>query len=323
MVPIEQEAASWQLTPELSIGAYYQLEWRKARLPAAGSYFSFADFVDDGGETLITPFGVLNRGDDIEARDSGQGGVQLKYKMGDYEFGLYAARFHDKFPQFYARATDYVLVYGEDIKTIGASVSTVVGETNVAAEVSVRKDMPLVAIGNTVFFPPTGADNHSNPAYPVGNTLHANISAISVSTANPLWDGATVLGELAFNRRLSVTENGDQLDPNATRDAASLRVQFQPEYFQVIPQVDVQLPIGIGYGLAGRTSVNGAGFLPDQGGDFSVGIKADYQKTWFGAINYTHFFGSAGGVVNEQAELSYDQYHHDRDFISLSIQRTF
>ncbi|MOA08668.1 hypothetical protein D3C78_1284570 [compost metagenome] len=100
-------------------------------------------------------------------------------------------------------------------------------------------------------------------------------------------------------------------------------MQFQPEYFQVLPQVDVQVPIGIGYGLAGRTSVNGAGFLPEQGGDFSLGLKADYQKTWFAAVNYTHFFGSAGGVINERAELSYDQFHHDRDFVSFSIQRTF
>jgi hypothetical protein len=86
------------------VGAYYQLEWRKSRLPAAGSYFSFADFVDAGGESLILgPGAVLFRGQDIEPRNSGQGGFQVKLKSGDTEYGFYAAQFHDKMPQFYAR----------------------------------------------------------------------------------------------------------------------------------------------------------------------------------------------------------------------------
>ncbi|ROL68813.1 hypothetical protein BK634_13590 [Pseudomonas chlororaphis] len=326
MMPTKQISALWQLTPDVTVGAYYQLEWRKARLPAAGSYFSFADFVDKGGESLLTPFGLLSRGKDMDAKDSGQGGMELKYKLNDYEFGLYAAIFHDRFPQFYARPGegDYQLVYGENIKTIGASVSTLVGETNVAAEVSVRHDMPLVATGNVIFLP-TGsdADNDKNPAYPLGNTLHANVSSITVLPASPLWQGATLMGELAFNRVLSVTRNSDALDPNATRDATALRMQFQPEYFQVLPQVDVQVPLNIGYGLSGRSSVNGAGFLPEQGGDVSIGVKADYQKTWYAALNYTHFYGSAGGVVNGSGQLSYDQYYQDRDFVSFSIQRSF
>jgi hypothetical protein len=326
MMPTKQVSALWQLNQNITVGAYYQLEWRKARLPAAGSYFSFADFVDEGGESLLTPFGQLRRGKDLDAKDSGQGGMELKYKVDDYEFGLYAAIFHDRFPQFYARPGEgqYQLVYGEGIKTIGASVSTLVGETNVAAEVSVRHDMPLVATGNTVVLP-TGsdADNNSHPAYPLGNTLHANMSAITVFPASPLWQGASLVGELAFNRVLSVTRNANALDPNATRDATSMRLQFQPEYFQVLPQVDVQVPLNIGYGLSGRSSVNGAGFLPEHGGDVSIGLKADYQKTWYAALNYTHFYGSAGGVVNAAAQLSYDQVFHDRDFVSFSIQRSF
>lgn len=326
MMPTKQVSALWQLTPDVTVGAYYQFEWRKARLPGAGSYFSFADFVDEGGESLLTPFGLLRRSKDLDAKDSGQGGLQLKYKLDDYEFGVYAAVFHDRFPQFYARPGEgqYQLVYGEDIKTFGASVSTLIGETNVAAEVSVRHDMPLVATGNTVFLPAgSNADNSGRAAYPVGNTLHANLSAITVFPASPLWQGASAVAEVAFNRVLSVTRNVEALDPNATRDATSVRLQFQPEYFQVLPQVDVQVPLNIGYGLSGRSSVNGAGFLPEHGGDVSVGLKADYQKTWYAALNYTHFFGSAGGVVNEFARLSYDQVYRDRDFISFSIQRSF
>lgn len=323
--PVGQFSAQLQVSPQVSVGAYYQYEWRKARLPGVGSYFSFADFVDDGGERLFTPLGALPRGDDLAARDSGQGGAQVRFKAGDVEYGFYAARFHDKFPQFYVRpiSGDYAVVYAQDIKVYGVSASTVFGETNVAAEMSIRRNAPLAAVGNVVVTLDPNADGRDHPFYPVGNTFHAQVSAISVFPANALWQGASFIGELAFNRRLSVKQNADQLDPRTTRDATALRFIFQPEYFQVLPGVDVQVPIGVGYGLAGRTSVLGTGFSPEHGGDASIGVKADYQKTWQGSLTYTHFYGRTGAIVNPAAQLSFDQFHKDRDFVALSIQRTF
>lgn len=55
-------------------------------------------------------------------------------------------------------------------------------------------------------------------------------------------------------------------------------------------------------------------------------MKADYQKTWQASLNYTHYIGSAGSVVRYGTavpELSYQNFHGDRDFVSLSLQRTF
>lgn len=341
--PTGQISAQWQISSPLSIGAYYQYEWRAARIPAPGSYYSFSDFAGDGGERVIAgaplmPGGgpaAFFRSQDFEARDSGQGGIQAKYKIADWEYGLYAARFHDKFPQFYfrpgagtfdpvsGRVGDYTQVFGQDIKTFGASASTVLGDANVAAEISVRRNMPLLATGSIVIDPTLTGDGRDNPLYPVGNTFHAQMSAISVLAANSLWQGATFMGELAFNRRLSITRNADQLDPRTTRDASALRFIFQPEYFQVLPGVDIQVPIGLGYGLSGRSSINGIGFPAEQGGDFSIGIKGDYQKIWQGNLAYTHYYGRAGAIVNPLGQFSFDQLLKDRDFISLSIQRTF
>jgi hypothetical protein len=335
--PINQFSAQFQLSPEVSFGAYYQFEWRKTRLPAAGSYFSFADFADEGGETVILgPGQSVFRGNDQDASDSGQYGLQLKVKAGEYDLGVYAAQYHDKMPQFYARPGvnvqdgsigDYILTYAEDIKVFGASVSTLIGEMNVAGELSYRDDMPMVASGNTVILPGnTTADNGDNAAYPVGKSLHANLSVINVFSETALWDGATLLAEMAFNRRLSIAENADQLDPSATRDATAVQFLFTPEYFQVAPGLDLKLPIGAGYGVSGRSSVNGALFPPEEGGTLSVGLTADYQRTWQAGISYTHYYGSAGSVVKYDTavpELSYDNFHGDRDFVSISIQRTF
>ena len=208
---------------------------------------------------------------------------------------------------------------------MGASISTLVGETNVAAELSFRDNMPLVASGNAVI---TGADSNGKrrAAFPVGKTLHLNVSALSVLGAGALWEGASFIGEFAYNRRLSISDNANQLDPLATKDASALQFIFQPEYFQVLPGVDLQVPIGLSYGISGRSSVNGVLFPAEQGGNFSLGVKADYQKTWQAGLNYTHYFGSAGSVVRYGTavpELSYQNFHGDRDFVSLSVQRTF
>jgi hypothetical protein len=314
----------------VSIGAYYQLEWRKSRLPAAGSYFSFADFVDEGGEAIFAPVpgGIAFRDDDIEASDSGQGGVQLKFRAGDTEYGIYAAQYHDKMPQFYLYpdTSRYEMVYAEDIRTVGFSFSTLVGETNVAGELSFREDMPLVARGNTVIVPASmGADGGDDAAFPKGRTMHVNLSAISVLSATPFWDGASFIGEFAYNRRLSVTDNKDQLDPEATRDAGALQFIFTPEYFQVAPGLDLQMPIGVSYGLSGRSSVNGALFPANHGGNVSVGLKAEYQKTWQASLGFTHYYGPDGSIIKEMGppQLSYNNFHGDRDFVSLSVQRTF
>ena len=335
--PVGQVSATLQINPDVTVGAYYQAEWRKSRLPAAGSYFSFADFVDEGGERLILGPGLeVFRGDDIEAKDSGQGGIQIRFKAGDSEYGFYAAQYHDKMPQFYVRPGvnvkpgsigDYVMVYGENIRTVGASFSTLVGETNVAGELSFRDNMPLVGSGITMILPGnTTADGDDNAAFPKGRTMHLNLSAISVLGGSALWDGASFIGEFAYNRRLKVTDNADQLDPLATRDASAIQFVFTPEYFQVAPGLDLQVPIGLAYGLSGRSSVNGVLFPSEKGGNFSIGVKADYQKTWQAGLNYTRYFGSGGSVIRYNTavpELSYDNFHRDRDFISLSIQRTF
>lgn len=328
--PIGQLTAQLQINQNVSLGAYYQLEWRKSRLPAAGSYFSFADFIDEGGESIILGPGVsVFRTGDIEASDSGQGGLQLKIKSGNFEYGVYAAQYHDKMPQFYLYPDTglYEQVFAENIRTLGLSVSTLIGETNVAAEMSYRHDMPLVASGNTVILPQSmGADGDDRAAFPKGNTAHFNLSAISLFNESRFWDGATFIGEFAFNRRLSVSDNRDQLDRLATRDAGAIQFVFTPEYFQVRPGLDLQVPIGMGYGLFGRSSVNGVLFPSENGGNVSVGLKAEYMKKVQASLNFTHFYGSSGSVIKYDTavpELSYKNFHGDRDFVSFSIQRTF
>jgi len=340
MMPVQQISGQLQINPRLSVGGYYQFNWKEARLPGVGSYFSGADVLGAGAERFFlgvpAPFLVRDKG--IEARDSGQGGFQIRIRPEnqDVEYGLYAVKYHAKDPIIYMNIApppsptgqmgSYGLVYPEDIKAFGASLTTTVGDMNLGVEGSMRTNMPLVTRGGGVVAGP-GADNDDNPAYPVGKTFHAQASLISLLHPTTLWEGGTFMGEIAYNRRLSITKNAAALDPNSTRDAMAIRFIFSPAYFQVIDGVDVNVPIGLGYGLYGRSSVINPGFGVHKGGDFSVGISADYKKTWRFSVNYTHYFGSEDNFLtpaNSPAPVeSYKQNYKDRNFISFSLQTTF
>lgn len=346
MRPVQQLSGQIQVRPNLALGAYYQTRWQRDRLPAVGSYFSSADLLDAGGERILAgpnaiipggpPFSFSRTGD-LEAKGSGQGGMQVRYRPEgqDIEFGLYAARYHSKAPVAYlypgagfnpvtGQVGTYQLAFPENIKTYGASFSTTVGDANVAGEISFRRDMPLVAQGGSVVVPfGVTADNRDNPLYPIGNTAHMQISWIALLKPAALWQGGSFVGEVAWHRRLSVTKNATALEPNATRDATAIRMVFEPAYYQVLNGLDVTVPIGIGYGLFGKSSVLNPGFSTYHGGDLSVGLKGDYLKVWKFGLIYTHFLGGEAATVTPQNAFSYGQSLKDRNFISLNVQHTF
>lgn len=345
--PTDQISGQLQIGPTVTLGAYYQFEWEKSRIPAAGSYFSRADFLDAGGERLIVgapggPFAAppaFMRGPDQAAKSSGQGGIQLRWRSEDIDtdFGFYAIRFHDKNPGVYLRPSagppdfatgqigTYNLVYAEGIKAFGMSASKSIGASNIAAEVSVRRNTPLVSTGGAVVVAPgQRADNNNDPLYPVGNSAHAQVSLIQTLERSDFWEGGLFLGEIAWNRRTSVTRNAANLDPNTTRDAAALRFIFSPTWYQALSGLDLSAPVGMGYNFSGRSSVislwNGGW---SHAGDLSIGIAGEYLLKWKGGITYTRYLGNAGTLVGADNLYTFQQSFKDRDFISLSAQTTF
>lgn len=346
--PVNQVSGQLQVKPNVSIGGYYQFEWRPTIIPGVGSYLSSYDAAGAGSTGfLVAPAGApaptFMTQPDMKAKNSGQGGMQVKFTPAgsDVEYGLYAAQYHDKTPYFYlgfapsfppGAPSTLQAVYAENIRTYGASASTVLGGVNVAAEVSVRRNTPLVSDPTPNFLSARGvgilANNSNNPGYAVGNTAHVNLSAIYVMPTNPLFQGGTVLGEIAWNRRTSVTNQGS-LDPNTTRDATSIRMIFEPAYYQVVNGLDITIPIGLGYNVDGRSSAifnfNGG---TEHGGDFSIGINGTYQQDWKFGLSYVRFLGTSGTFLKNNPAtntpiLSYAQALKDRDYISFNIKRAF
>ena len=241
------------------------------------------------------------------------------------------------------KAGEYFLVYPKHINMIGASCGTQYGPVNLSGEVSVRLNTPLASHPRVLNMPIPGwpdksdADNNHHPQYAVGNTFHANLSGTWFTGSGPsigsfqLWDGGIILAEVGYATLLNITKNANMpttgkenvpFVPDATvlnprnhskHYALGLRAIWAPDYYQVVPGIDITIPFGLGYNFSGRSPVtvafNGGA---DKGGDASVGINVTYNAVWNAGLTYTNYFGSPNWQGLE-----------DRDFVSFSVNRTF
>jgi len=344
--PVNQLSGTFQLTDAVSLGAFYQLEWEETRLPGAGSYFSTSDTIGEGNERLIVgaPFpaflggnpnspAAFFHGNDKEAKSSGQGGLQLKYNAETVEYGLYAIQYNDKTPKLYLKPStgvpnfstgqigEYYWVYPEDIRALGASFSTTVDEYSFAGEASMRWNMPLVSNGQTVL-PGVDADNDNNPLYAVGRTAHINLNVLASFGPNFIANESGLVGEVAWNRLLSVTKNRAALDPNATDDGLGFKVVYTPTYRQFFSGVDIGIPVGLSYFPLGKSAVVSS-FGPDNGGDMNIGITATYLDRVTAGLTYTHYYGPEDTNLNGANQFNFKQSLKDRDYLSFSVKTTF
>lgn len=343
--PVPQVSGQLQLTSNISVGAYVQTDWKSNRVPAVGSYFSNADPAVDGGESLLLGPGAppALRQADLKPKKSGQGGLSLRIRGEDTDFGLYAIRFHAKAPQLVPligltpggpAPVGYNLAYQQGITAFGGSASRTFGNFNVAIEGSIRHNQDLASTqgADASSLAPAGVipatNNTNNPGYAVGKTAHINLSTLASLDSTPLWNEATLVAEVAWNRMLSITKNAAAIDPNGTRDGVALRFVLEPTYRGVFPGVDLGVPIGLGWAPKGsRPLAIGSpnAWIPEGGGDVSIGLNGSFRDVWRFTLAYTHYYGQAGTFNDLTANNAYSwkQTLRDRDFIAASLRYSF
>ena len=129
LIPVNMFYVSQSLTDNLSMEAFYQLEWDQTVVDNCGTFFAQADVVADGCTNNLAvlspalgqfagaagaagfPYSttsegvVVPRGGDRDARDSGQWGTAIRYfaEPLDTEFGAYFMNYHSRTPIFSAQ----------------------------------------------------------------------------------------------------------------------------------------------------------------------------------------------------------------------------
>lgn len=342
--PTGKLSGQLQLSDALTLGAYVGYEWEKTRLIPVGAYLSTSDTLGPGAERINAgPTGVFTRDPDLDARQGGQYGVQLRWRVDaiDTDLGFYAIRYHANGPSNIwttlsgfppgpngpgsLRAQSYRWVYAEGVRAFGLSFAKTLGEWGLAGEASVRQNTPLASSGQAVI-PAIGVgvayDNRDNPGYAVGDTAHLQLSWIASLGPSVLARESSFVGEIAWNQRTRVTKNPQMLNPNADRSAAAVRMVFSPSYRQVLPGLDLTPSVGLGYGF-GRSSAVGPAFAVDKGGDLTLGVGAVYLGTWNANLSVVNYLGKAAPTLDNNSNAQFQQALKDRRFVTLSLRSTF
>lgn len=322
IMSVPQLSASLQLTGDTSLEAYVQMKFKPTRLAPAGSYYSTTDFLGAGSEILFAGPLKLAYAGEIEGP---QGRRNMGLALNTHsealatDFGFYALRYKDTAPKVVSQAANgrYWLAYPNDVRMLGASFGRLVGEANVSGEASIRYGQPLIPRQGVLSMPfgATGIDLKDNPIYPTGRTAHMNLSAIWIMGSNPLWDNASIVGEIAASHVLSVQDNPDKVDLTRNRTSGGMRVIFTPTYYQVAPSLNLSPSVNLGWSFKGNSMIDVAfpfAGSPHHGGDAVLGLGADYRNKWFANISWVNYLGKAA-----------TQPMLDRDHLRFSLQTSF
>lgn len=339
--PVPQISTQLQLSPQVSVGAYYQFRWEEDRLAPAGSYFSTSNTVW-GGSPYFQPMQLgpgaaysLAATGDRKPRNSGQFGLQMKLRMDETDLGFYYAQFRPKAGQLYGQLGsgppgangllpgEWYYGFQGNVEVFGASASRSFGDLNLSVEASVRDNMPLRS-GQMLFgFYP----GQLEPRAATGKTAHLNLSWLATFGPSFIAQEASMIGEVAWNRVLSYNDPDKTLDSGRTRDATAIQMIYTPTYRQVAPGLDLSVPIGLRYILNGRSSV--MSWDAKGTGSLTLGVDATYLQVWQISLNYTHYIGPKTPYIDYSPSVGSNPNYGwgnplaDRNYVSLSVRRTF
>ncbi|QJT22343.1 DUF1302 domain-containing protein [Aeromonas media] len=218
--------------------------------------------------------------------------------------------------------TSYALAYGDDIDIFGLSLSKDVAGVSVGSDLNYRQHMPLSSIPALLSatgpgglangfgipapvlgprHPDTGVITDDSDGYSAtGDTLHWTLNGLMTFADTALFDGAALLGELYYSNLLSLDDHNKALYKGEdsyqgidkpTRDNWGLAVNFTPTWYQVLPGVDMNMPLSVNWGLAGISPVQ-AGGAKDTG-SYAVGLGATLYNQYFVDLKYVDSFGKS------------------------------
>ena len=341
--PTNMVSAVAQLTNSLQVAGQYYLEWERNRLPLDGTYFGASDIALEGPGTMIMgPGAFVHHGRDIEPDDRKDFGVSAQWMPGeltDMTFGFYYRRFSDRMPTLIVNLNGdpgtnpnnwlYHVAYKSDIDVFGLSYATTLFGASMGTEVSYRKDMPLVSEPAMVYFsgmlPDTG-----DILGATGDTVHVIFNLMKSLNRTALWHAGVWMFEIDYSRWLNADDpngvfkgrSGYSTIDRVTEDHSVVNFNFSPQYLQVLPGLDIAIPLSVTYGLWGNSSVANGGVKGD--GNFGIGIDFTYLSTYEIGLKYANYFGDTDydplTGVTARGDVGLIK---DRDFIALTVKYTF
>lgn len=345
-LPIGQISAKAQLTSNLSVAAQYFYEWKHTRMPYGGTYFGPADPFFEGPDQLpVAPNGLaFAHAPSITPGNRGNFGINARLSVPaiDSNFGFYYREFDDYqawlAPQFLGATGPWRLVYPKNVKLIGLSFARGMGPVSFGSEISYRQNAALNA---------TGVSNSDNEG-PRGNTLHLVANGVYLLPQTWLSDTGSLAVELAYSRLQKVTSHpelfkgegynctrtgtglggvpaapGDRSDGCSSRGYLAIAASLTPQYLNLFPSWDLDIPLTVNYGIKGNAATAAGG--SEKALTWSAGARMTYGQRHEFTLRYadstaapkynaagTAVIGGNGGVGNT-----------DRGWVSLTYKTAF
>ena len=141
------------------------------------------------------------------------------------------------------------------------------------------------------------------------DVVQVQMSAISIMPQTSFYDNMTVTGEIGMNRVVGGLD-GEKLWNDRTAWGGTVKVAF--DYFQLLPNLDLNVPITYNFNPKGTSSVLGT-FVEDAD-RIGVALNFTYKQNYKLGIAYTDYLDEASKDGANKA---------DRDFVSLNMKYTF
>lgn len=248
-------------------------------------------------------------------------GISARYRSRilKTDFNLYWSEFQDRpSPPVPGSAMGQVPTLGDGenpqahpagMRLLGAGFRTTLDKASLGTDIQVRRNASFADIAREAS-PLPGAEPQNKLDYIVSNLVKVRLSAAYALPATALWDSATMRLEFGRQRLTAVSRNAVAIDPGANRHARAVQFVFAPAWSEVLPNLDVSLPVALSYSPKAQAPLPGFDGTY-KGGRFSIGASAVYEKTWKADVRYLHYFGEPTSPLK------------DRNFLWLSIQRSF
>jgi hypothetical protein len=345
-LPRAQFYAQTDITPEWSVAAQYFFEFEHNLLPEGGTYLGLSDFLFYGPSQLL---GAVPRGNDFTPKNVNNNfGIRATWTpaaLAGGTFGFYYRRLDEAQPWvLFGRdpatgASNYHLAYNQNAQLFGASAELGIGILSTGFEVSYRHNTAL----NSVTGPQPGDLAGSTGAR--GDTINVIANALMPLSKTPLYEAGTLTAEVAFTQRVGSIKNaalyngtnnriacptGSKWDGCSTNSSVVAAMQFDPQWLQVFPSVDIDMPIFVMYGVYGNTpslstSISNQGSLT-----YTIGLHAFVQNKYNITLQYNGYHSHTSGV-SRFAPGGPPYYAggngafmwNDKPWISLTLQTTF